>query len=269
MNICVIIPAAGSSRRYNQAGDPLGGDRSKLDEDLGGRPVLQRTVELFTTRDEVGSIVVAGPHDDEAFAAFEMRHGDRLRMLGVTICRGGADARWQSVKAALAHVPDDATHVAVHDAARPVTPPEVIDRVFAAAAHHDALIPVVDVSDTLKRVSAEELEQDADPFAAILGGDGSGHASGGRRVETTIDRERVVSVQTPQVFEREALTRAYAQDDLSSTDDAGLMERLGVSVIAVDGDPVNLKLTRREDLPLVRAIGGGAVAEEGGANQGV
>lgn len=80
MKIAVIIPAAGSSSRFNTGEDSILDPRSKLDEDLGGRPVLQRTVELFTNRPEVGAIIVAGPFDESAFARFELRHGDKLAL---------------------------------------------------------------------------------------------------------------------------------------------------------------------------------------------
>ncbi|MEO1129149.1 MAG: 2-C-methyl-D-erythritol 4-phosphate cytidylyltransferase, partial [Planctomycetota bacterium] len=133
MNIAVIIAAAGSSSRYMAAG----GLRSKLDEDLGERPVLQRTMELFTKRDEVSSIIVAGPYED--YDEFKLRHGDKLAILGVQLCRGGKGERWETVKAGLELVPDDCTHIAVHDAARPCASPELFDRIFDAASSHPAV----------------------------------------------------------------------------------------------------------------------------------
>ena len=104
MNVAVIIPAAGSSERYKQAARAEGQDtpRSKLDEDLGGRPVLHRTVELFTSRDEVSTIIVAGPADESEMDAFRARHADKLAVLGVTLVPGGATHRSESVRAALA-----------------------------------------------------------------------------------------------------------------------------------------------------------------------
>ena len=130
MKLAVIIPAAGFSSRFSE-GQEFG--RSKLDEEIGDRPVLQRTVEMFTKRDEVYSIIVAGPHDEEAFAEFKVRHADKLSILGVTLCRGGKTHRYETVAEALKLVPDDCTHIAVHDAARPCTPVELLDRVFDAA----------------------------------------------------------------------------------------------------------------------------------------
>jgi 2-C-methyl-D-erythritol 4-phosphate cytidylyltransferase len=250
VRVAVIIPAAGLSVRYQAAG----GLRSKLDEELGGRPVLQRTVELFTKRDEVSQIVVVGPgEDDAAWGEFRDRHGDKLSLLGAEVIRGVGGERSDTVRAALERVREDATHVAVHDAARPATPPELIDRVLEAARSHPAVVPGVEVSDTLKRVGAEAEGGGADPIDAILGGSPK---AAGRVVEATVDRSGLVGVQTPQIFERGLLARAYAQDDQSSTDDASLVERLGEPVVVVEGDPRNLKLTSPADLPVLRAIMG-------------
>jgi 2-C-methyl-D-erythritol 4-phosphate cytidylyltransferase len=258
MNLAVIIPAAGASTRYQQAAADAGVDpgatRSKLDEDLGGRPVLQRTVELFANHPAVSSIIVAGPHDENAFAEFKDRYGDKLGLLGVRLTRGGSTHRYQTVAAALAHVPDSCSHVAVHDAARPCTPADLIERVIEAAERHPAVIPAVDVSDTLKRVGDPIAETHADPLAAILGEPAPSAASGPRPVTETVDRSGLVAVQTPQVFERALLLRAYAQKDLSSTDDAQLVERLGERVLVVRGDGRNIKITRPGDLHMARVI---------------
>jgi 2-C-methyl-D-erythritol 4-phosphate cytidylyltransferase len=260
MIVSVIIPAAGFSSRFADALGREGAEgetgegRSKLDEDLGGRPVLQRTVELFHNRDDVAQIIVAGPHDEAAWEAFRLRHADKLAILGVTLCRGGKTYRYETVKAALAEVRDDATHIAVHDAARPATPADVIERVFVAAEKFDAVIPAVEVSDTLKRVSEhEEAAADADAADAILGTD-PGAGPKARQVEETIDRARLVAVQTPQVFAAVLLRRAYEQADLTSTDDAQLVERLGEPVRVVDGDARNIKITRPADVRLARSL---------------
>ncbi len=250
MRVTMILPAAGSSNRYSQAG----GLRSKLDEDLGGRPVLQRTVELFTKRDEVCAILVAGPHDDVAFEDFCDRHHDKLALLGVRICRGGPTHRHETVANALKEVSDSTSHIGVHDAARPCTPEDLIDRVFEAANSHDAVIPAIDVPDTIKRVHEELLDDsDEDPLDAILGATGKTNRSL-RRVRETISRDGCVLVQTPQVFRADLLRRAYSQSDLSSTDDAGLIERLGEPVTVVEGDLRNLKITLPKDLSLARSI---------------
>jgi 2-C-methyl-D-erythritol 4-phosphate cytidylyltransferase len=242
--IWVIIAAAGRSSRF--------GDRDKLNEDLGGRPVLRRSVELFNTRDDVAGVVVAGPHD--RFDAFQLRHGDWIALLGATLCRGGKTHRWETVAAALEHVPRDATHVAVHDAARPATSAALIDRLFAAARSAHAVVPGVAISDTLKRVGAAPNDlAEADPLDAILG-DAGKPKTDARQVMETVPREELVRVQTPQVFESGLLRRAYEQDGLESTDDAQLVERVGEPVHVVEGDERNVKITTPKDLELVRNI---------------
>lgn len=254
MKFAVIIPAAGASSRYSAAG----GLRSKVDEDLGGRPVLQRTVELFSNRDDVALIIVPGPLAE--WDEFTLRHGDKLGLLGVRLCKGGETHRWQSVKNALNIVLEanaagaGITHVAIHDAARPGASEQLIDRCFRAAEKHPAVIPAIDVPDTIKRASpVAKVDKDIDPLDAILGDAGKSNSTA-RTVEATIPRDSLVLVQTPQVFEITLLQRAYAQADLTSTDDAGLIEQLGEPVTIVEGEHRNLKITRPADLQLIRQI---------------
>lgn len=249
----VIIPAAGQSTRF-------GGD--KLGQDLGGRPVLLRTVELFTRREEVRCIVVAAP--PESLDEFRSRYGAQLGFHGVRIVAGGTVDRWESVRNALAAVDDSCTHIAVHDAARPAASDALLSRVFDAARVADAVIPGEPVAATLKRVSQESFAAAPDEAIAdaILGTEGR-EASRGHRVEETIDRTRLVAVQTPQVFAADLLRRAYAQGDLGGvTDDSMLVERLGVPVLVVPGEARNIKVTTPADLALVRAALGLRAAEE-------
>lgn len=259
MRIAVIIPAAGFARRYTEAG----GLRHKIDEDLGGKVVLQRTVELFTKFEPedavIATIIVAGPHDEAALKEFKNQHADRLGLLGAKICRGGATHRWETVKAALSEVPADTTHIAIHDAVRPCASNELLDRVFRAARKNAAVIPALEVTDTLKRVvEVEGVAEERDPLAAILGA--APKAGPRREVAETVPRAGLVAVQTPQVFEAKLLRDAYAQAELSSTDDAGLVERLWKSrgektrVLVVEGDQRNIKITHPADLSIARAI---------------
>jgi len=259
MKLAVILPAAGFSGRYLQQG----GLRSKLDEDLGGKPLLQRTIETFTKFEDdavtIAAIIVAGPHADDAFAEFKQRHSDRLGLLGATIVRGGVTHRWETVAAALAHLPQDCTHIAVHDAARPCMSHELLARVVRASQHHPAVIPAVPASDTVKRAyDTGEVMGGTDPLAAILG-ESAGAKQPLRAVKETLDRSNLVLVQTPQVFRADVLRRAYATLDGETsqpTDDASLVESLGERVIVVDGDPRNIKVTIPADLVLARAIMG-------------
>jgi 2-C-methyl-D-erythritol 4-phosphate cytidylyltransferase len=256
MRICAIIPAAGASRRF--------GIGDKLSQDLGGRAMLLRTVELFTKRDEVASIVVAAPPEEEAFEQFRERFGAQLSFHGVRIVPGGRIERWETVKAALAAVPEDATHVAVHDAARPATPPELLDRVFEAARVHAAVIPGLSITATVKRVGEGRVTAaEEDAIADSILGDAGAEATTGRLVEATLPREGLVLVQTPQVFEASLLRRAYAEADAAgTTDDSGVVERLGEAVVVVEGDPRNLKVTTPEDLAMVRLLMGVSAPSE-------
>ncbi|MCA9296447.1 MAG: 2-C-methyl-D-erythritol 4-phosphate cytidylyltransferase, partial [Phycisphaerales bacterium] len=136
----VIVPAAGRSTRFgggSVSGPSVGA--SKLDQDLGGRTVLLRTIEALSRRDEITRIVVAAPPED--FDAFRDRYGATLGFHGVQIVAGGVIDRWESVRNALAAISDDATHIAVHDAARPGVGEALLDRLFAAAREYDAVIP--------------------------------------------------------------------------------------------------------------------------------
>ncbi len=261
MRIAVIIAAAGGSTRFLASG----GLRHKLDEDLGGKSVLQRAIETFSKADRVEWIIVAGPQDPSDLAAFRQRHGDRLSLMGARLIAGGAH-RAQSVANALREVPAEATHVAVHDAARPCTPVTLIEAVFDAARAHGAAIPGIPCGDTLKAV--RQTDQPAlpadDPVAAILGVD----PSAGERlrvVERTVPRDGVWQIQTPQVFEVGLLRRAYAGEIDQATDDASLVERLGEPVAVVRGDPRNLKITTAEDLALARLVLGVAAPSSSSA----
>lgn len=263
MKICVIMPAAGASARYQAAGAV----RHKLDEDLGGKPLIQRTVETFTKFDDdeatIASIVVAGPHDEADFAAFVERHGDRLSLLGAKLVKGGQVYRWQTVAAALAHVPDDCTHIAVHDAARPAVSFSLLSRVFRAARTHAAVVPAVNCSDTVKRVQETGEAFGGDDAVASILGESTASKAPLRVVTETLDRKGLVLVQTPQVFRADLLKRAYAplaSGDASRfahvTDDASVVEAAGERIVVVDGESTNVKVTLPADLTIARAVMG-------------
>jgi len=144
--------------------------------------------------------------------------------LATTVVAGGA-TRSASVRAGLAAVPDDAEVILVHDAARPVPVPGVWHRVREAIdAGADAAVPAVPLSDTIRE----------------LGGG-------------TVDRSRLVAVQTPQAFRAAALRAAHAGEP-DGTDDASLVEAGGGRVVVVDGDPANIKITTPVDLSLAELL---------------
>ncbi|MCE9618902.1 MAG: 2-C-methyl-D-erythritol 4-phosphate cytidylyltransferase [Planctomycetes bacterium] len=252
-SVSIILAAAGSSTRFGS---------DKLGQDLGGRPLLLRSVELFTKRDEVRSIIVAAPPNN--MQEFRDRFGAQLSFHGVTIVAGGTIDRWETIRNALKAVPAEATHIAVHDAARPATSDDLISRVFEAAKRHDAVIPALPVADTLKRVNEEVVEAEKEDAIAdlILGEDADASKAKGKFVQSTVDRKNLVAVQTPQVFKADLLRRAYQQTDLSAvTDDAALVERMGEKVLVVDGEFRNLKVTIPDDLRTIRLLLGIAAPE--------
>ena len=141
----------------------------------------------------------------------------------------GGPSRSGSVRAGLAAVPLDAEVVVVHDAARPLAGADLYARVVAAVrAGGDAAIPVLVVSDTIKRVA-------------------------GTLVVETLDRSALVAVQTPQAFRADVLRQAHATG-AEATDDAALVEAIGGKVVTVEGDRRNLKLTTRHDVAVALAL---------------
>jgi 2-C-methyl-D-erythritol 4-phosphate cytidylyltransferase len=207
-----IVAAAGSGLR-------LGADLPKGLVPLAGRPLVCWAVDTLRAGG-VAEVVVAVPTAERtAFAA---------ALPGVRLVDGGA-SRTASVRAALAAAGPDADAVLVHDAARPLTPPEVVARVLAAlAGGARAVVPVLPVVDTTVVVDGDGLVTDAVPRAPL------------RRV------------QTPQGFLRRTLSDAYAglADDADLTDDAAAVRAAGTPVSTVEGDERAAKVTVPHDLAM-------------------
>lgn len=254
MNICVILPAAGVGQRFAAGGSAAG---SKIEFEIENKPVFLHAIEAFRAVGNVGQIILA-VHPDR-LDDFRFRWEDKLAFLEVDLVAGGRAERWETVKLALTAVKDGATHIAVHDAARPVVSQAMIERVFTTAARLPAVIPGLPVSSTLKKTGAppegSEATPPQDPLDDILGLETSPVAAA-RPVVQTIPRDGVVAIQTPQVFEIDLLRNAYrdAESHTQVTDDAGLVEALGETVNVVDGDPGNIKITRPEDVELATAL---------------
>jgi 2-C-methyl-D-erythritol 4-phosphate cytidylyltransferase len=192
-------------------GERLGTPVPKAFAILAGRPMVEWSIAALQEVAAVTEIVVALPAGIAAPAG--------------TIGVPGGSQRSHSVRAALAAAPDDDV-VLVHDAARPLVTPELVAACLDAVDGADAAIAATPVTDTIK-----ECE--------------------GGRVTRTLDRSRLWAVQTPQVFRRDALERALAQDDdvvAAATDDAALVEALGGTVRIVPAPPENLKVTTALDL---------------------
>ena len=221
MSVGVLVPAAGRGER-------LGPGAPKALRELAGEPLLVHAVRGLRAAPSVGPVVVAAPADDvEQVRAL-------LRTWDVTVVAGGPE-RSASVALALGALPADADVVLVHDAARCLAPAGLVERVVAAVrAGAAAVVPVLPVADTVKQVDA----------------DGA--------VVRTVPRADLRAVQTPQGFAREVLERAHrecaAGPGASATDDAAMVEELGVGVRTVEGDDEAFKVTRPVDLLLAEAV---------------
>ncbi|MGC4895025.1 2-C-methyl-D-erythritol 4-phosphate cytidylyltransferase [Micromonospora sp. DT31] len=217
-DVAVLVPAAG-------AGVRLGPGAPKALRLLAGEPLLVHAVRRVAAAESVHTIVVAAPVADvEAVRAM------LAPVAPVIVVPGGAE-RQASVAAALAAVPAGPEIVLVHDAARALTPPELVESVAAAIrTGRDAVIPVLPVVDTVKEVDGAE------------------------RVLGTVDRAALRSVQTPQGFRRSVLAAAHRSAGDPLTDDAGLVEKQGVTVTCVPGSELALKITRPFDLALAEYL---------------
>ncbi|GAA5202189.1 2-C-methyl-D-erythritol 4-phosphate cytidylyltransferase [Rugosimonospora acidiphila] len=216
-DVAVLVPAAGLGVRLG----PGGPKALRL---LSGEPLLVHAVRRVAAAG-VGCVVVAAP-PSEVEAVRELLSG----VATATVVAGGA-TRQHSVSAALAAVPANFEIILVHDAARALTPPSLIVEVAEAVrGGHDAVIPVLPVVDTIKEVSAS---------GAVVG---------------TVDRSVLRAVQTPQGFRRRVLAAAHAAAVDEHTDDAGMVEKLGITVHCVPGDEAAMKITRPVDLVIAEAL---------------
>jgi len=223
--VAAIICAAGGSSRFGQK-------KKKPFVDVGGRAAFLRSVELFTDREDVVQVLVGIAAEDEEI--FDISWGPNLQFYGVRTFRGGKE-RFETVANGLALIAEEVELVAVHDAARCCITPELIDEVIAQASQTKAAILAAKVIPTLKR-------------------------SENGLITGTVDRSHLYEAQTPQVFDKTILIRAYEQLgslDLEKTpisDDAQLVERLGESVSIVESDTTNMKITHESDVVIAEAI---------------
>jgi 2-C-methyl-D-erythritol 4-phosphate cytidylyltransferase len=219
----VILPAAGQSSRFRDK-------EKKPFVNLDGRAVWLRTAEHFVARQDVVHCIITVSKEDQEM--FRRRYGANLAFMNIRIADGGAE-RFESVANALALLPADADFVAVHDAVRPCVTEALIGAVFAKAIQKGAALLAVPVTDTVKQLDGQN------------------------QVKATLPRQSLWLAQTPQVFRRDWLTEAYnnrAQLGKHFTDDAQLVEAAGHPVHVVEGSPLNIKITTKNDLFLADAI---------------
>lgn len=216
-----LVVAAGNSSRM--------GGVNKLLEELDGVPVLVRTLQALQAAGRVDEIVVATRETDIMTISQLCRTYEITK--ATKVVRGGA-SRTQSALLAALEANSQAALLAVHDGARPLATPALIDAVIEKAAHCAAAVPAIPVKDTIK-VAREGT------------------------VERTLDRATLVAVQTPQVFEA-SLLKAALQSALDQgaeiTDDCSAVERLGKVVYLTEGSEENIKITTPADFVLAKAI---------------
>jgi 2-C-methyl-D-erythritol 4-phosphate cytidylyltransferase len=224
-DVGVIVVAAGRGTR-------IGGETPKQYLSIAGVPMVLRALRPFAVHPDVAQIALVLPPDDAAHPPDFLRH---VAGAVLAIVAGGAE-RTDSVAAGLAALDPACRTVLVHDGARPFVDRPVIDAVIAHARAGDGAVAAVRVSDTLK----EADEADAS------------------RVRRTVPRDGLWRAQTPQGFPRVVLERAYAEaaSIQSATDDAALVERMGVTVRLVPDSSRNLKVTSAEDLAMAELLAG-------------
>lgn len=223
MRVVAIIPAAGEGRR-------MGGVVEKQFLHLQGKPVLAHTLGVFDKSPEIdGVVLVVAPQQHQAL---------KERVLGPYPCRklfgvvDGGSERQDSVASGLEAVPGDCELVVVHDGVRPLVSVDLLGAVLTAANEHGAALAAIPAGDTVKRAK-------------------------GKVVVETLERETIWLAQTPQAFQVSLLRSAYekaSRDKIMVTDDAALVESLGVSVHLVPGSPENIKVTTPADLVMAEAI---------------
>jgi len=250
MKTAVIIAAAGMGRR-------LGGPIPKQFMDIGGQPVIAKTLKVFEAMDEIDHIFIVTNED-------YMEHCENItKEYGITklsaIVCGGAE-RQDSVYNALKAVSGfnggsdhGIEYVLIHDGARPFVTPEVVLNVLEGIVQSGAAVACVPMKDSLRRASAAgHAGRDE-----IGGADRDASAAGG---SCAVDRSEYFAVQTPQGFRTSAILHAYEkayEEGYYGTDDASLAERAGLDVAIVKGDYANIKITTREDLPMEYRVGTG------------
>lgn len=236
-DVGVVVVAAGRGVRF-------GGQTAKQYQPIGGVPLVLRALRHFTSHPDVAQVVLVLPQHDainppvflSALSASVPSAASSSAFPTLTIVPGGAH-RGDSVRAGLSALRGECTVVLVHDGARPFVDRAVIEAVIGFARAGEGAVPAVPLSDTLKEASASD---------ATL-------------VRRTCPRARLWRAQTPQGFPRAVLEEAHARavrDGHRATDDAALVEAIGVAVRLVPDSCRNLKVTTPEDLALAELLAG-------------
>ena len=220
--VAVIVTAAGAGQRF-------GGQVKKPFAQIDNRPVFIRSIELFINRPDVCQTILTVAPDD--YDVVKEKYAANIMFMDIKLVKGGAE-RFESVRAAVEAVDPSADLICVHDAVRPYVLETWIDAVFAEAEKSGAAILAAPLSGTIKKVADSGF------------------------IDETVSRAGLYEAQTPQVFRRDVLAKAYAElpDDFSPTDDAAVVERTGHAVSIVEADRRNLKITLPGDMDLMKVL---------------
>ena len=224
MRVNAVIVAAGEGKR-------MGGNVPKVFLPLGGRPLILHTLSRFAAS-QVRRVILVAAAQELSRCEQWIRSDPELSGLDWTLQAGGP-RRQDSVSRGLERLDDDCEIVIIHDGARPLVSPGLIDRCVEAAGREGAVVVSIPVRDTIKIVSES------------------------RRVQSTPPRDSLREIQTPQAFRVEIIREAHLQADregIEATDDAMLVERLGKSVTLLEGERTNIKITTPEDFLLAEAL---------------
>ncbi len=233
MNVVVILPAAGLGTRMGRTAPERAGISRKQFMLIDGSPIFLQTVRKFAGCARVTEIVIAVRREDVAWVEETLRNEKLAKPARVV---AGGDSRQESVENALATVDPKTDLVAVHDAVRPFIDLTTIDKAIDEAAESGAAIVGIVPVDTVKQVSRVQANR--------------------AKIRSTLQRERLVLAQTPQVFRYDLLRRAFEAaraDSFIGTDESSLVERLDeVEVSVVLGSDRNIKITKPGDMDLAR-----------------
>jgi 2-C-methyl-D-erythritol 4-phosphate cytidylyltransferase len=224
MKTVAIITASGYGKRMGRPKQFIG---------IGGKPILEWTLSVFEEAKAVDEIIlVVNKEDIEQAKEFKL---SKLRQIV-----GGGKERQDSVYKGLKALPEDAEIVAIHDGARPFVTSEIIDKAVSEAKAFGAVVVGVPVSDTIKQIKNEKLKMKNE----------------GAIIEKTIDRSLMWRAQTPQIFKKDIILKAYQEGrgKHQVTDDAMLVEKLVIPVKMVMGSYQNIKITTPEDLVVAEGI---------------
>ena len=220
MKITAIIPAAGDGERF--------GEKKQL-KLLNGRPLIFHTIQPFVKSELINEIIVVVPKADVDQLSREFK--STITSKKIKVIEGG-ETRQQSVYNGLSISDEESELICVHDGVRPFVKLAVIEKVIKASMEHDGAILAEPSTDTIKKVMGDQ----------ILG---------------TLPRETIWRAQTPQVFSKPALREAIQiaiDEKLEGTDEASILEKIGYQIGFVEGSPLNIKITTKEDWIFAKAI---------------